>query len=129
MPTPSADIWVQYSVIAILFVCVVLIAGAFYKLWKDLISWQEKQNAARDAEREKQREWEASQAKTRDANWQSFLQTMQAQWLANDKRNNEVLVQLVSRIDELTVSINNHDTFVRASGSNTADRAPGRRKQ
>lgn len=127
MPTPSADIWVQYSVIAILFVCVVLIAGAFYKLWKDLIAWQEKQNAARDAEREKQREWEASQAKTRDANWQSFLQTMQGQWLANDKRNNEVLVQLVNRIDELTVSINNHDTFVRASG-NTVDRPLGRRK-
>ncbi|PKN91094.1 MAG: hypothetical protein CVU44_20985 [Chloroflexi bacterium HGW-Chloroflexi-6] len=127
-PAPSADIWTQFPIIAVLVICIVMVAGAFYKLWKDLIAWQEKQNEARDAERDKQREWEAAQAKTRDAQWQSFLQTMQNQWLANDKRNNEVLERLVDRIDELTVSINNHDTFVRASGM-VADRSRSARNK
>jgi len=115
-----------------------LIAGAFFRLWRELTAWQEKQEKSRaleraeqdkkrDEEREKQRAWEAEQAQQRDRQWQEFLRSMQEQWLANDRRNNAVLEKLVNRIDELTVSINNHDTFVRASNGNV-DRPTRSRK-
>jgi len=123
---PPAELWVQYSLIGILILTTAAIAGGFYKLWREQNAWIEKQDAvraaerekqdvARIAEREKQRIWEAEQAKQRDAQWQSFLASMQAQWLMNDTRSNEVLAQMVNKIDELTISINNHDTWVRAS--------------
>jgi hypothetical protein len=129
---PPAELWVQYSLIGILFLSTTITAGAFYKLWKDQTGWidrqeaarlaeREKQDTAREIEREKQREWEATQAKQRDGQWQNFLQTMQAQWLQNDARSNEVLAQLVDKINELNISVNNHDTWARAS-SNSAPR-------
>lgn len=140
MPTPPADIWSQFPIVAILVLSTLLIAGAFYKLWKDLLAWQDKQeiaraaeraqqDAKRDEEREKQREWEAEQAKARDQQWQNFLRTMQDQWVANDRRNSAVLERLVARIDDLTVSINNHDTYVRASGSADRQTQVARRKR
>lgn len=139
MPTPPADIWSQFPIIAILAITTLLIAGAFYKLWKELLSWQDKQekaraaeralqDAKRDDEREKQRDWEAAQTKARDLQWQNFLRTQQEQWVANDQRNAAVLARLVARIDDLAVSINNHDTFVRAS-SGAPDRPAARRKR
>ena len=137
MPTPPADIWYQFPVIAILAITTLLIAGAFYKLWNDLLSWQDRQekaraaeralqDAKRDDEREKQRQWESEQARARDLQWQNFLRTQQEQWVANDRRNSAVLERLVSRIDDLAVSINSHDTFVRAS-SGAVDRPTARR--
>lgn len=134
---PPAEIWVQFAVVAVVVMSTLLIGGMFYKLWQDLLAWQEKQAAARaveraaqdtqrELEREKQREWEASQAKQRDEQWQSFLRNMQANWAANDVRNTAVLQRLIEKVDDLTVSINNHDTYVRAAG--TADRPPARRK-
>jgi hypothetical protein len=117
MPTPPAELWVQYSLIGILVLTTALIALAFYKLWRELIGWIEKQDAKRDAERATQRNWESEQAKQRDQQWQTFLKSMQEQWLQNDRRNSEILERLASRIDDLTISVNNHDTWVRASGS------------
>ncbi|HAE59353.1 MAG TPA: hypothetical protein DCG54_07565 [Anaerolineae bacterium] len=136
---PSSDVWLQFQIVAVLVLATVLIAGALYKFWKDLLAWQEKQEALRAAEREqqdskreierdKQRVWEAEQAKQRDQQWQLFLRNMQEQWITNDQRNSAVLTKLVEQINDLTVSINNHDTFVRASNG-SADRpaAPKRR--
>lgn len=138
--TPPADIWVQFAIVAVVVMSILLIGAMYYKLWKDLLAFQEKQEIAlaaeratqeaaraaeraeqdvkRDQERDKQRQWEAEQAKKRDEQWQAFLKTMQEQWISNDKRNAAVLERLVSRIDDLAVSINNHDTFVRASNGN-----------
>lgn len=123
---PQAELWVQYSLIAILLLSTGLTAGGFYKLWKDQVAWidrqeaarvaeREKQDKAREDEREKQRVWESEQTKQRDQQWQTFLRNMQEQWLQNDIRSNQVLEKLVNKIDELNVSINNHDTWVRAS--------------
>lgn len=127
---PPAELWVQYSLIGILILSTTATAGAFYKLWKEQTAWidkqetarleeREKQDDARLAEREKQRLWEAEQAKQRDTQWQAFLQTMQAQWLQNDARSNEVLSQLVDKINDLTISVNTHDTWVRASNNSS----------
>ena len=87
---------------------------AFYKLWHELLTWIEQQDGKRVDEREKQRVWEAQQTVLRDAQWQAFLKTQQDQWLAQDNRNSSVLVKLVEKIDDLTVAVNNHDTWVRA---------------
>jgi hypothetical protein len=134
---PPESIWLQFSIVAVLVLSTTLIARAFFLLWHELMTWQAKQEALRaaerkeqdekrDLERETQRKWEAEQSQQRDQQWQSFLRTMQEQWVANDRRNSAVLEKLVEQINELTVSVNNHDTFVRASGG--ADRPPARRK-
>lgn len=139
MPTPPADIWVQYSVVGIVVVATLLIAGAFYKLFLALLAWQDKQekaraaerasqDAKRDEERKTQREWEAAQAKARDEQWQKFLGQMQERWIDSDKQNADVIRRLIEKVDELTVSMINHDTYVRASGG-SASRPAARRKR
>jgi len=136
-PLPQADVWVQFSIVAIVVLAIVIIVGALYRFWRELLAYQAKQEEARAIERKQQdeqrvqdrqlqREWEAAQAKERDERWQAFLKQRDAQWLESDRRNAAVLEKLVERIDELTISINSHDTFVRAAGGN-ADK-PSRRR-
>lgn len=95
----------------------IVAAGAFWKLWRDLLSWMEKQDEKRDEEREIQRTWEAKQKREADERWQSFFHGMQEEWLRQDLRNAEVLKELTKRISELTVAVNTHDTWTRAKGS------------
>lgn len=132
--TPPTEIWIQFSLIAILVLVTLLIAGGFYRLWKDLLKWMEQQEAKRDAEREKQdakreeerekqRVWETEQSKQRDAQWQEFLSAMQAEWVRQDKRNTDVLESLVRNVQELTVAVNNHDTWTRSADLHAPVRA------
>ena len=111
---PQASLWVQFSLIGILILAAGVIAAAFYKLWHELLSWIENQDLKREQEREKQRTWEAAQNKERDERWQAFLKTQQAQWLSQDVNHAAVLGRLVEKIEDLTTSINNHDTWARA---------------
>ena len=111
---PQASLWVQYSLIGILILAAGIIAAAFYKLWHELLEWIEKQDLKREEERDKQRVWEAAQNKERDERWQTFLQAQQEQWLLQDVSHAAVLEKLVGKIENLTVSINNHDTWARA---------------
>lgn len=139
MPTPPADLWVQYSVVAIVVAATLIMAGGFYRLFVSLLDWQDKQeksraaeralqDSKRDDERKIQREWEAAQAKARDEQWQKFLTQMQERWIDTDKQNAAVLKKLIEKVDELTVSMINHDTYVRASndGSSVAQRKRNR---
>lgn len=122
---PPESLWIQYGIVGILILATGAIAGGFYKLWRDQLAWIDKQDAKREAERknqdaerkeerEKQRTWEAQQVVIRDTQWQTFLKTMQDQWLAQDTRHTDALTKLVEKIHELTVAVNNHDTWVRA---------------
>jgi len=96
---PPESLWIQYNIIGILLLAAGVIAGAFYKLWHELLAWIEKQDLKRETEREKQRTWEAQQVVLRDAQSQGFLKTMQDQWLAQDNRHAAVLTKLVEKID------------------------------
>lgn len=130
MPTPPADLWMQYSVVGIVVAATLVIAGAFYRLFVMLLDWQDRQemsraaeralqDSKRDEERNIQREWEAAQAKARDEQWQKFLAQMQARWIDTDKQNAAVLKKLIEKVDDLTVSMVNHDTYVRAAGGSS----------
>ena len=114
---PQASLWIQYSLIAILILATGIIAGAFYRLWRDLLKWMDKQDEKRTLERDKQREWEAEQNKERDLRWQSFLKAQQESWLLQDVQNAIVMEKLITKIDGLTNSLNNHDTWARAQGN------------
>lgn len=114
---PPDELWLQYSVVGILVLATALIAVAFYRLWRELLSWIEKQDEKRDTERNKQREWEASQSAERNAEWQHFISQMQERCAAQDNRNSKILEQLTQKIELLTVAVNNHDTYARAIGS------------
>ncbi len=111
---PPESIWSQYPIIAILILAAGVIALAFYRLWKDLLHWFESQDIKRDAEREKQRLWQAEQDKIRDLRWQEFLKSMQDEWIQQDGRHTEVLKQLSAKVDMLIMSVNNHDVWARA---------------
>ncbi len=111
---PPESLWIQYSIIGILILAAGIIAAAFYKLWHELLAWIEKQDVKREVEREKQRTWESQQMVVRDTQWQAFLKGMQDQWLAQDSRHTVVLTKLVEKVDDLTVAMNNHDTWARA---------------
>ena len=111
---PPESLWVQYPIIGLLVLAAGLIAVAFYRLWKDLLAWFETQDAKRSAEREKQRAWQADQDRIRDERWQTFLQSMQDQWVEQDGRHTEALKQLSGKVDTLIVTVNNHDTSERA---------------
>lgn len=111
---PPESLWIQYSLIGILILAAGLIAAAFYKLWRELLAWLAAQDLKREEERDKQRVWEATQNKERDERWQSFLETQQKQWLVQEVNNVNALLRLIEKVENLTVSINNHDTWTRA---------------
>lgn len=111
---PPESLWIQYSLIGILILAAGLIATAFYKLWRELLVWLAAQDLKREEERDKQRVWEAAQNKERDERWQSFLEAQQKQWLTQEINNVNALLRLIEKVENLTVSINNHDTWARA---------------
>jgi uncharacterized membrane protein (DUF106 family) len=115
---PPESLWNQYNVVGILILAAGIIAAAFYKLWHELLTWIEKQDLKRDAERETQREWEAVQKKESDQRWQEFLERQQKQWLSQDLNHSSVLVKLIDKVDGLTNAVNNHDTWTRAQTEN-----------
>ena len=111
---PPEELWLQYSVVGILILAAGIIAASFYRLWKELLAWIEKQDQKREIERDKQREWQTEQDRIRDQRWQEFLTSMQEEWLKQDGKNSEVLKQLSAKIDLLIIAVNNHDVWARA---------------
>lgn len=102
---PPESIWLQFSIIAI----VVLAIGI---VWREMRKFIEEQDTKREAEREKQRVWQAQQNKMSDERWQGFIQTMQAEWLKEDGRHSDVLQEMIERLDELLKKHDKHDLFV-----------------
>ncbi|MCZ2076696.1 MAG: hypothetical protein LC130_17085 [Bryobacterales bacterium] len=117
MIEPPAEIWSQYAIVAILFFCAGVIALAFWKLWTGLLNWISEQDAKRDAERERQRAWQAEQDKIRDERWQDFLQRFQSEWLKQDGRHIEALDDLTGKVEELIRDLRSHDTWARTNGN------------
>jgi len=115
-PTPSADVWNQYTIVAILLFCAGLIAAAFYRLWRELLKWMGEQNAERVLERDKQREWEAEQSELQDERWQLFLTKQQEEWFKQDGRHTEVLIHMIEKMDDLIKAVHDHDLWVRTKG-------------
>lgn len=111
---PPESLWIQYSIIGILVLAAGVIAAAFYRLWRELLGWIEIQDNKREAEREKQRVWQAEQDKVRDQRWQDFLKTMQDEWIAQDGRHVEMLNTLIQKVDALIAEVRDHDTWARA---------------
>lgn len=110
---PPAELWLQYNIIGILFLCLILMALAFWFLWKSLLRWQESQDKKRESEREKQREWEAQQRKEQDARQHNFLREMQRRWEKSDKQQSQALNALAAQVTAVTMAVNAHDTYVR----------------
>lgn len=113
-PTPSADLQTQYAIVFILVFFAGIIAAAFYKMWRELLKWMSDQDKEREAERERQRTWQAEQDKTRDERWQSFLEKLQGEWIKQDVRHVDMLNRLISKVDELIQDVREHDTWTRA---------------
>lgn len=111
---PPTELWTQYSVVGILILAAGVIAVAFYRLWRELLAWIDKQDKQREAEREKQRTWQAEQDRVRDERWQRFLSNMQETWTKQDINNVSAIADLSRKIDILIAEVRNHDTWVRA---------------
>lgn len=114
---PPESLWLQYSIVGILVLAAGFIAAAFYRLWGDLLKWIETQDQKREVEREKQRTWQAEQDRVRDERWQKFLSNMQESWLKQDQGHTEAIQDLIGKIDVLIHTVEKHDTWARAKGS------------
>lgn len=114
---PPETLWLQYSIVGILILAAGIIAAAFYKLWRELLSWIEMQDKKREGERDKQREWETEQNRIRDERWQKFLSAQQDSWLKQDSNHTEAVRLLVAKVDILIQAVNTHDTWARAKGT------------
>jgi len=111
---PPESLWVQYSVVGILILAAGVMTAAFYRLWKDLLNWFEIQDAKRDAERERQRKWQAEQDLVRDQRWHDFLKIVQSEWNTQNQDQMKSLDNLINRMEILIISFNQHDTWTRA---------------
>lgn len=128
---PSAEIWEEFPVVALLALFLLLIGAGARMMFHELRTWQKEQDMARETEREKQRAWQEEQdTKTetaraarekraeeelsrRDAQWQNFFERMNNGNLDTIGKLTQVNRQLVERIDTLTVVMREHDGFVR----------------
>jgi hypothetical protein len=111
---PTFDIWVQFTIVAILFVVAASMATAFYKLWKDWVKWIELQDTKRDNERERQRTWQEKQDILRDERWHSFLRQLQDEWTQETGRHSARIEMLIIKVEELTKSVTLHDIWARS---------------
>jgi len=109
IPMPSASIWDQYAVAAILFVVVCVIGLAGWRAFREFRGWQ-------TSEYERQRLWYETMEKKRDESqskrdllWQQFYQLIQDHQAKRDRENNEIMSKMISRIDSLTETITMHD--------------------
>lgn len=103
---PPESLWVQFSVVAILALVIVVI-------WRELKNFVNEQDLKRETEREKQRIWQAEQNQLSDERWQSFLKSMQNEWLAQDGISTNVQQQLIKKIDDLLKEFRIHDECMR----------------
>jgi hypothetical protein len=111
--TLPASVWEQYVIVAILVFITGGIATAFYKLWRDLLTWITTQDTKRDEERERQRIWMEKEETLRDERWQAFIRRMQQEWTEESARKSALIYQLVVKIDELNKNFNAHDIWAR----------------
>lgn len=114
MPVVPAEVWIQFSIVAILLAAAGGIAGGFYRLWHELLGWMEDHDTRREAEREKQRSWQADLSLKRDAEMQAFMRGMLEQWEQDETRSWAVMERLVAKVDDLTGLAKEHDTWERA---------------
>lgn len=113
MPTVPAEIWVQYSIVAIFLVGAGLAAMAFYRLWRELLAWMELQDGKRELERKAQREWQTELSLRRDADMRNFMQVMQTRQSRDEGRYLAVLEKLTDKVDALIGLVQEHDTWER----------------
>lgn len=130
---PQQEVWLQFTVVAIVVLATGVTAIALYKLFCDLMtfvkeqntareSWLEKQDEKRNTERNTQLEWQAEQDLLRDKRWHEFLKTLQDEYIAQDGRHTNAIINLEKRISELLENFDNHDRFVRESISAMRER-------
>lgn len=121
---PSEQLFLEFKIVGILLLAASAIAVAFYKLWRELltfikeqdaarVSWMNEQDAKREKERDLQRTWQAEQDKIRDERWQTFLTAMQEQWLAQDGQHTQSLKELIHNINSLIDEVRQHDQATR----------------
>jgi len=115
VPIIPAEIWVQYSIVGIFIVAGGLAAAAFFRLWQSLLTWMETQDGKREAERKTQRDWQEALSLRRDAEMRAFLETMLQKQQRDEAHYFAILEKLTSKIDELIVLVQEHDTWERGT--------------
>ncbi len=121
---PSEQLFLEFKIVGILLLAASAIALAFYKLWRELltfikdqdatrVNWMNEQDQKREKERDLQRTWQAEQDEIRDKRWQIFLKTMQETWMAQDGQHTKSIDQLVRNVADLIKIVEQHDQATR----------------
>lgn len=83
---PSAEIWTQFPLIAVIVACIAALGLGARKFWREFTDWSDRQDVKREAEREKQRTWQERLLEKqeeinerREARWQEIYKQMLAE--------------------------------------------------
>jgi len=132
---PSATIWDQYTLIAVIVVIMVGLYTGVIRIWKMAreaqkedreVEYQKRErersvdNLERKKEKEDQRAWQTEQnalrekeQAQRDQTWREFFERNTASQTKAIIANSEILAQLVTQLQALTLDIRQHDTWAR----------------
>jgi len=111
---PPVDTWAQYPLIAVIALVIILLATGVRKFWIEFTAWQDRQDAKRDEEREKQRAWQERLLEKqeqvnekRELRWQEIYREMmlevtnELKCLRNDLGDHhQVAVQIKAQLDQ-----------------------------
>lgn len=113
---PPESVWAQYPLVAVIVLCIGALGLGARKFWKEFTDWSDRQDVKREAEREKQRDWQEKLLikqeeinEKREARWQEIYRQMLAEVTAELKclRNDlgdhhQVAVQIKAQLDQQT---------------------------
>jgi predicted Holliday junction resolvase-like endonuclease len=124
---PTASIWEQFAVIAVMVLVVALLGYGAVKVFREFTKWQTEQNVQREKDQETQRQWEESreakldrEMRERNQTWQEFFKRINDDNVEAIKQMTVVYGKLVEQIDcvlqgmqSINEKVSSHDQFAR----------------
>ncbi len=122
MPTdalPTAAIWDGYAVAGIVFVVILILLFAGWKVFREYRKWQTDESEVQRKWYERMEDKREKTANARDEQMRAFMAAQQEKQIQADQETSRVLNSLVSRIDGLTAvmaaqskALSDHDAKV-----------------
>ena len=109
IPMPSASIWDQYAVAAIVFIVIIVLLVLAGRAFGRYLKWQTDESQVQRTWYEGMERKRDEKQAARDLQWQQFYQQIQEHQAKRDRESNEIMSRMITRIDGLTEVINNHD--------------------
>lgn len=113
---PPSEAWKLFPSLTIIVLIMIVMGLGLWYIWKEYKKWtreqnevraaeSDKQDLARAAERERQRQWEEQQDKVRDERWQAFLREERAAHALDSQQDRATLARVAETVDRLVAAV------------------------